>query len=70
VLNVVSGGDALGAWITEHPTVCKVSFTGSVATGKRVAAAAAPDLKRVWSSDVARAADIAGRLVCGTAWVN
>jgi acyl-CoA reductase-like NAD-dependent aldehyde dehydrogenase len=47
VLNVVSGGDALGAWITEHPAVRKVSFAGSVATGKRVAAAAAPDLKRV-----------------------
>jgi aldehyde dehydrogenase (NAD+) len=28
VLNVVSGGDALGAWITEHPVVCKISFTG------------------------------------------
>jgi acyl-CoA reductase-like NAD-dependent aldehyde dehydrogenase len=47
VLNVVSGGDALGAWITEHPAVRKISFTGSVATGKKVAQAAAPDLKRV-----------------------
>ncbi len=47
VLNVVSGGDALGAWMTEHPAVRKISFTGSVATGKRVAAAAAPDLKRI-----------------------
>src|SRR5262245_17930471 len=47
VLNVVSGGDELGAGITQHPAVRKVSFTGSVATGKRVAAAAAPDLKRV-----------------------
>jgi acyl-CoA reductase-like NAD-dependent aldehyde dehydrogenase len=47
VVNVVSGGDALGAWITELPVVRKVSFTGSVATGKRVAAACAPDLKRV-----------------------
>ena len=47
VLNVVSGGDALGAWITQHPLVRKISFTGSVATGKKVAAAAAPDLKRV-----------------------
>jgi acyl-CoA reductase-like NAD-dependent aldehyde dehydrogenase len=47
VLNVVSGGDALGAWITSHPRVRKISFTGSVATGKKVAAAAAPDLKRV-----------------------
>jgi acyl-CoA reductase-like NAD-dependent aldehyde dehydrogenase len=47
VLNVVSGGDALGAWMTAHPVPRKISFTGSVATGKRVAAAAAPDLKRV-----------------------
>jgi acyl-CoA reductase-like NAD-dependent aldehyde dehydrogenase len=47
VFNVVSGGDGLGAWMTEHPIPRKVSFTGSVATGKKVAAAAAPDLKRV-----------------------
>jgi acyl-CoA reductase-like NAD-dependent aldehyde dehydrogenase len=47
VLNVVTGGDDLGAWMTGHPTPRKISFTGSVATGKRVAAAAAPDLKRV-----------------------
>jgi acyl-CoA reductase-like NAD-dependent aldehyde dehydrogenase len=47
VLNVVSGGDDLGAWITSHPAVRKIAFTGSVATGKKVAAAAAPDLKRV-----------------------
>jgi acyl-CoA reductase-like NAD-dependent aldehyde dehydrogenase len=47
VLNVVSGGDELGRWMTSHPTPRKISFTGSVATGKHVAAAAAPDLKRV-----------------------
>jgi acyl-CoA reductase-like NAD-dependent aldehyde dehydrogenase len=47
VLNIVSGGDELGAWMTSHPVPRKVSFTGSVATGKKVAAAAAPDLKRV-----------------------
>jgi acyl-CoA reductase-like NAD-dependent aldehyde dehydrogenase len=47
VLNVVSGGDELGAWMTAHPLTRKISFTGSVATGKMVAAAAAPDLKRV-----------------------
>lgn len=47
VLNIVSGNDQLGAWITGHPAVRKISFTGSVATGKKVAAAAAPDLKRV-----------------------
>jgi acyl-CoA reductase-like NAD-dependent aldehyde dehydrogenase len=47
VLNVVSGGDELGKWMTSHPIPRKISFTGSVATGKHVAAAAAPDLKRV-----------------------
>jgi acyl-CoA reductase-like NAD-dependent aldehyde dehydrogenase len=47
VLNVVSGGDQLGAWMTEHPVPRKVSFTGSVETGKKVAISAAPDLKRV-----------------------
>jgi len=46
VVNVVSGGDELGAWVSSHPRVRKISFTGSVATGKKVAAAAAPDLKR------------------------
>jgi acyl-CoA reductase-like NAD-dependent aldehyde dehydrogenase len=47
VVNVVSGGNELGAWISSHPTPRKVSFTGSVATGKKVAIAAAPDLKRL-----------------------
>lgn len=47
VLNVVSGGDDLGKWVSEHPAVRKISFTGSVATGKKIAAVAAPDLKRV-----------------------
>ncbi|MBV8559410.1 MAG: aldehyde dehydrogenase family protein [Acidimicrobiia bacterium] len=46
VFNVVSGGDGLGAWMSSHPVPRKVSFTGSVSTGKKVAAAAAPDLKR------------------------
>jgi acyl-CoA reductase-like NAD-dependent aldehyde dehydrogenase len=47
VFSVVAGGDELGKWITEHPAVRKISFTGSVATGKKIAAIAAPDLKRV-----------------------
>jgi acyl-CoA reductase-like NAD-dependent aldehyde dehydrogenase len=47
VLNVISGPDPLGAAMVDHPTPRKVSFTGSTATGKRVAAAAAPDLKRL-----------------------
>jgi acyl-CoA reductase-like NAD-dependent aldehyde dehydrogenase len=47
VLNIVSGGDELGSWMTMHPIVRKISFTGSVETGKKVAQAAAPDLKRI-----------------------
>ena len=47
VINVVSGGDELGAWMTSHPVPRKISFTGSTATGKLVAQSAAPDLKRV-----------------------
>ncbi len=47
VVNVVSGGDDLGAWMTRHPAVGKVSFTGSVATGKKVMASAADGLKRL-----------------------
>jgi acyl-CoA reductase-like NAD-dependent aldehyde dehydrogenase len=47
VVNVVSGGNDLGAWISSHPTPRKISFTGSVATGKKVAIAGAPDLKRM-----------------------
>ena len=47
VLNVVSGGDELGPWLTSHPGVNKISFTGSTATGRRVMEAAAKDLKRI-----------------------
>lgn len=47
VLNVVSGGDALGPWMTEHPGIDKISFTGSSATGRRVMASAAPTLKHL-----------------------
>jgi acyl-CoA reductase-like NAD-dependent aldehyde dehydrogenase len=47
VLNAVSGGDELGAWMTAHPVPRKISFTGSIETGKKVAQSAAPDLKRV-----------------------
>jgi acyl-CoA reductase-like NAD-dependent aldehyde dehydrogenase len=47
VLNVVSGGDALGAQMTAHPTPRKITFTGSIATGRKVFASAATDLKRL-----------------------
>jgi acyl-CoA reductase-like NAD-dependent aldehyde dehydrogenase len=47
VLNVVSGGDALGPWMSEHPDIDKISFTGSTATGRKVMATAAANLKRL-----------------------
>jgi acyl-CoA reductase-like NAD-dependent aldehyde dehydrogenase len=47
VVNVLAGGDELGAWMTEHTKIDKISFTGSVATGKKVLASAAGTLKRV-----------------------
>ncbi len=47
VLNVITGDAAVSAALVEHPGVAKISFTGSTATGKRIAAAAAPRLKRL-----------------------
>lgn len=47
VLNIVSGGNALGAWMTEHPKIRKISFTGSTATGRKIMAAASGNLKRI-----------------------
>lgn len=47
VLNVVTGGDRLGPWFTEHPGIDKVSFTGSTATGRRVMQSASATLKRL-----------------------
>lgn len=47
VVNVVSGGNDLGAWMTEHPGIRKIAFTGSGPTGKRIMASAAGNLKRL-----------------------
>lgn len=47
VLNVISGRDPLGAKLSTHPDIRKISFTGSTASGRKVALAAADDLKRV-----------------------
>jgi acyl-CoA reductase-like NAD-dependent aldehyde dehydrogenase len=47
VLNILAGDDEFGQWMTEHPGIDKISFTGSVATGKRVMASAAGNLKRI-----------------------
>ena len=47
VLQVLSGEEDLGPMFTTHPDIDKIAFTGSIATGKKVMAAAAPTLKRV-----------------------
>jgi acyl-CoA reductase-like NAD-dependent aldehyde dehydrogenase len=47
VLNVISGGDELGPWMTEHPDINKIAFTGSTTTGRKVMRSAAATLKRV-----------------------
>jgi betaine-aldehyde dehydrogenase len=47
VLNVVTGAAEVGQRMVTHPDVDMVSLTGSVPTGKWIAAAAADTLKRV-----------------------
>ncbi|ROZ52778.1 aldehyde dehydrogenase family protein [Rhodococcus sp. WS1] len=47
VLSAVSGDDELGKWITSHPGIAKIAFTGSTETGKHVMRSAAETLKRV-----------------------
>ncbi len=45
--NVVVGGNATGEALVRHPDVDALSLTGSVETGRRVAAGAAESLKRM-----------------------
>ena len=48
VFNVVNGrGDVVGAELSSHPDIAKVSFTGSTLVGKLIARAAVDTLKRV-----------------------
>jgi acyl-CoA reductase-like NAD-dependent aldehyde dehydrogenase len=47
VLNVITDQNDLGAELTSHPDIAKVSFTGSTGTGKKVMGSAADSLKRV-----------------------
>jgi acyl-CoA reductase-like NAD-dependent aldehyde dehydrogenase len=47
VVSVLPGNATVGEYLVKHPGVDKVSFTGSTAAGKAVAAACATDLKRV-----------------------
>ncbi|AYC33202.1 betaine-aldehyde dehydrogenase [Pseudomonas cavernae] len=74
VFNVLTGsGREVGQWLTEHPLIEKISFTGGTATGKKVmASASSSSLKEVTmelggkspliifeDADLERAADIA-----------
>jgi acyl-CoA reductase-like NAD-dependent aldehyde dehydrogenase len=47
VVNLVTGGPAIGELLTTHPDVSVVSFTGSTAVGKLVNQNAAPFFKKV-----------------------
>ncbi|KWX66936.1 aldehyde dehydrogenase [Mycobacterium sp. NAZ190054] len=47
VVSVLPGDGPVGEHLVRHPGVDKVSFTGSTAAGRAVAAACAADLKRV-----------------------
>ncbi|KUH94089.1 aldehyde dehydrogenase [Mycobacterium sp. IS-1556] len=47
VVSVLPGDGSIGEYLVRHPGVDKVSFTGSTAAGRTVAAACAADLKRV-----------------------
>ncbi|WP_425913965.1 betaine-aldehyde dehydrogenase [Pseudomonas sp. GWSMS-1] len=48
VFNVLTGDGQVGQWLTEHPGIEKVSFTGGTVTGKKVmASASSSSLKEV-----------------------
>jgi len=47
VIQVLGGDDKLGPSLTVHPGIAKISFTGSIATGKKVMEACAKTLKRI-----------------------
>ena len=48
VLNIVTGrGEVVGAALTRHPDIAKISFTGSTAVGKVILREAADTIKRV-----------------------
>jgi len=47
LFNVVQGDGRVGGMLVNHPRIAKISLTGSVSTGKKIFAGAAPQLKRV-----------------------
>jgi acyl-CoA reductase-like NAD-dependent aldehyde dehydrogenase len=76
VVNLVAGAGDVGAALASHPDVDCIAFTGSVATGKRVAASCLPRMARmnlemggkdafIVCADVAPQLEVAAR---GGAW--
>lgn len=47
LVQVLGGDDKVGPALVVHPDIQKISFTGSIATGKKIMASAAKTLKRV-----------------------
>lgn len=47
VINVITDNNDLGDYLTTHPDVAKISFTGSTVTGRKVMASAASGIKRI-----------------------
>ncbi|TNE58924.1 MAG: aldehyde dehydrogenase family protein [Alphaproteobacteria bacterium] len=47
VVNIITDENDLGPYLTTHPDVAKVGFTGSTATGKKIMASASDTLKRL-----------------------
>lgn len=66
VVNCVLGGADVGGWLAADPTIDMVTMTGSVASGRKVMEAAAPNLTKVALELGGHAAAI----VCADANVN
>ena len=47
VVNIITDQNDLGAALTAHPDIAKISFTGSTATGQKIMASAASTIKRL-----------------------
>ncbi|KAL8726565.1 MAG: hypothetical protein Q9181_005993 [Wetmoreana brouardii] len=47
VFNIINGGGDIGGYLTSHPAIAKVSFTGQVSTGQKVASSAAGGMKYI-----------------------
>ncbi|KPM52185.1 hypothetical protein ACG83_31015 [Frankia sp. R43] len=47
VVNILAGDDEIGKAMVAHPATRLISFTGSIAAGRAIAAAAAPGLKNL-----------------------